>query len=173
MLRYQPTYSQEIPSMKRRQRGAKRRARTLQTWSLHQAEAATPYIRSVLRSLREHHLALQACQLDVKRLAAQPGKPNRSALIAKLHAEEQADRVADQVTEAAQELADIDVYCLDPADGQALIPFVGEDQLAWYLFDLFDERKPLRFWRYESDPIATRRPITALQNGETGTVRVS
>ncbi len=158
--------------MNRRQKGGRRRRRTLQTWSIGQAEAATPYIRSVLTSLREHHLEWQARQLDVQRLAARSGRPDRAALIAHRHASEEVDRVADRALEAAEELADLDVFTLDPSAGQALLPFVYEEQLAWYLFDLFDERKPLRYWRFDSDTPEARRPITPLQKGEAGTVRV-
>jgi hypothetical protein len=158
--------------MNRRQRGAKRRRRTLQTWTICQAEAAIPYIRSIVLSLREHHLEWQARRLDVQRLAARSGRPDRAALIAMGHASEDADRAAERALEAAEELADLDVFCVDPGAGQALVPFVYDEQLAWYLFDVFDERKPLRYWRFDSDPATTRRPITPLQKGDPGTVRV-
>jgi hypothetical protein len=159
--------------MNRRQKGRRRRRRTLQTWSIGQAEAAAPYIRSVLKSLREHHLEWQACQLEVQRLATRSGRPDRTALIAQRHASEEVERVADRALEAADELAALDVFTLDPGAGQALLPFVYEEQLAWYVFDLFDERKPLRYWRFDNDSPETRRPITPLQKGEPGTVRVS
>lgn len=158
--------------MKRRQRGAKRRSRTLQTWTIQQAEAATPYIRSILLSLREHYLDMQSRRSEVKRLAARPGRPDRTALIAQQHAAEEADRAADRATQAAEELADLDAFCLDPTAGQALLPFVHDEQLGWYLFDVFDEAKPLRYWRFDSDPAETRRPLTPLQKGEVGAVSV-
>ncbi len=158
--------------MNRRQRGARRRRRTLQTWTIGQAEAATPYIRSVVSSLREHHLEWQARRLEVQRPAARSGRPDRAALIARGHASHEVDRAAERALEAAEELADLDVFCLDPSDGQALVPFLYDEQLAWYLFDVFDERKPLRYWRFDNDPAETRRPITPLQKGDAGTVRV-
>ena len=43
--------------------------------------------------------------------------------------------------------------------GLALIPFAVEKRLAWYVFDLFDEEDPLRFWRYHQDPLEKRRPM--------------
>src|SRR5712692_8823066 len=137
-LPFPSTLSQETPPMNRRQKGGMRRRRTLQTWSIGQAEAATPYIRSVLTSLREHHSEWQSRQLDVQRLAARSVRPDRAALIAHRRASEEVDRVADRALEAAEELADLDVFTLDPSAGQALLPFVYEEQLAWYLFDLFD-----------------------------------
>jgi hypothetical protein len=63
---------------------------------------------------------------------------------------------------AAEELAELDVYSLDPLKGQALVPFVHDEQLAWYIFDLFDA-EPIRAWRYQSDPEHTRRKLPALQ----------
>ena len=158
--------------MNRRKKGAKRRRRTLQTWTIQQAEAAVPYLRSILASLREHYLELRASRLGIRRLVARPGRPDRAALLALRHAEEEADRTSEQATEAARELAELDVFCLDPAEGQALVPFLCEDQLAWYLFDSFDEHKPLRYWRFDNDPAETRRPITPLQKGEPCTVRI-
>ena len=70
--------------------------------------------------------------------------------------------------DAADELQELDVYSLDPIQGTALIPFVHKDELAWYLFDLFDSR-PLSFWLFQSDPEDTRRPITSMQKGPTPT----
>ena len=61
-----------------------------------------------------------------------------------------------------QELLDLNVYCLDPVHGLALLPFAHADQLAWFVFDLF-EPDPLRFWRYHTDPLATRRPLSELE----------
>jgi hypothetical protein len=39
---------------------------------------------------------------------------------------------------------------------------VNEGQLAWFIFDRFDE-VPLRFWRYHLDPADFRRPINSIQ----------
>ncbi len=64
--------------------------------------------------------------------------------------------------EALEELENLHVFSLDPFRGTALIPFLHEDQGAWYIFDLFDP-KPMRFWRFQGDPEDTCRPITSLQ----------
>ena len=159
--------------MNRRRKGTKKRRLTLQTWSRRQAEAAIPYIRSVLRSLREHHLEMQAREAEGARIAGRPGRPNRGALIAMQQAEDAAGQAAGAAAAAAEELLDLDIFCLDPVRGEALIPFVSDDQLAWYLFDLFDEKDPIRYWRLESDTPDTRRPITPLQEGAVGTVEVA
>jgi len=47
------------------------------------------------------------------------------------------------------------------------VPFVHDGELAWYIFDLFDGNH-FRFWRYQSDPEETRRPITVGQEGSVG-----
>ena len=49
---------------------------------------------------------------------------------------------------------------LDAVQGMALVPFVHDDQAAWYVFDLFDSQ-PIRSWCYQSDPEETRRPLTS------------
>ena len=157
--------------MKRQPKGAKERTQTIQVWTYEQAQAAAPYITSILRSLREH--ALEALQYyhRVKRLANRPGRPDRSAIIAQHEAEKEAHRADDRFRDALAELQVMDIYTLDPIQGQALVPFVHNDQLAWYIFDLFDGQ-PLRFWRFQSDPEDTRRPVTALQRGAAEATRI-
>jgi hypothetical protein len=150
--------------VKRQPKGAKERTQTIQVWTYEQVQAAAPYISSILRSLREH--ALEALQYyhRAKRLANRPGRPDRTAIIAQQEAEREARRADDRFRDDLAELQDMDIYTLDPIQGQAFVPFVYNDQLAWYVFDLFDAL-PLRFWRYQSDPEETRRPITAMQRG--------
>jgi hypothetical protein len=157
--------------VKRQPKGAKERTQTIQVWTYEQVQAAAPYITSILRSLREH--ALEALQYyhRVKRLANRPGRPDRSAIIAHHEAEKDAARADDRFRDALAELQVMDIYTLDPIQGQALVPFVHNDQLAWYIFDLFDAQ-PLRFWRFQSDPEDTRRPVTALQRGAAEVTRI-
>lgn len=157
--------------MKRQPKGANERPQTIQVWSYDQAQSATPYISSILRSLREH--ALEALQHfhRAKRLANRPGRPNRAAIIAQQEAEKEARRADDRFHDALMELQGMDIYSLNPIQGQALIPFVHNDQLAWYIFDMFDAQ-PLRFWRFQSDPDDTRRPITAMQRGTAETTQI-
>ena len=40
----------------------------------------------------------------------------------------------------------------------AFIPFQKEEELAWFVFDLF-ESDGLKSWRFHQDPLETRRPI--------------
>jgi hypothetical protein len=149
--------------MKRNQKESKQRRQILQVWSHDQARAALPYIASVLRSLREHKLEAQTHQLTASRLADRPGRADRETLIAHEEALKAAQKAEGKFQEALDELQTLDVYCLDPIGGQALVPFVHDDQLAWYVYDLFDA-EPLRFWRFHSDPLEMRRPLDDMQN---------
>jgi hypothetical protein len=157
--------------VKRHPKGAKQRTQTLQVWTFGQAQAAIPYIASVVRSIREHALEALSQAQQARRLRDRPGRPNRAALIAQHEAEQAARDADDAFQDAVQELQQLDIYCLDPVQGQALIPFVHDEQLAWYVFDLYDSPH-LRFWRYQSDPEDTRRPITSLQRDGQGATRV-
>ena len=131
----------------------------LRLWTHAEAVKALPYLRSIVRSLREHWLHLQRVRLEVRRLDARPGRPDRQALILRAEATREAELAAERFRETLRELEALDVYCLEPAGGVALIPFRQGDDLAWFVFDLFDP-EPLRFWRFQDDPLETRRPLT-------------
>ena len=156
--------------MKRNPKRARRTQDALQVWTFTQAQAAVPYLSSVVRSLREHGLEALTWQRTRQRLANRPGRPTRSLLLAMQEADREADLAQDRFREAAEELHALDIFSLDPLQGQALVPFVHDEQLAWYVFDLFDSQ-PIRFWRYQSDPDETRRPLTANQKGLTSSAR--
>jgi hypothetical protein len=156
----------------KRNKGAKKSRDTLQVWSLNQARAAIPYLSSVLRSMREHVLVAQSANHRARRIASRPGRTSRMDMVAIQEAEHEARQAESRFQEAAGELEEIDVFTLDPVRGQALIPFVQDEQLAWYIFDLFDN-KPFRFWRFQSDPEDTRRPITPTQQGWSGTTQLA
>jgi hypothetical protein len=149
----------------KRKRSLQRRAR-IQVWTYDQARRVLPYVASIMRSLREHRLDARRHRLDAERLALRPGRPDRTALIAREHAIEQARRAEERFHETLQELHTLDIYCLDPVRAQALVPFVQDEQLAWFVFDLF-EGPELRFWRYHTDPLETRRPIAKSSEGPT------
>ena len=157
--------------MKRQPKGAKERTQTIQVWTYDQARTAAPYLTSILRSLREHALEALLHHHRAKRIANRPGRPDRSAIIAQQEAEKEAHRADDRFHDALDELQQMDIYTLDPIQGQALVPFVHNDQLAWYVFDLFDAQ-PLRFWRFQSDPEETRRPVTSMQKGAVEATRI-
>jgi hypothetical protein len=150
--------------MKKDHRRSRRRTHTIQPWTYQQALGAVPYIRSIMTSLREHRLEASHHQLRARRLAQQPGRPDRSAIIAREEARKQAEVAADRFQEALEELGVLDVYCLDPVEGLALVPFAQDNDLAWFVFDLHDP-VPFRYWRYHKDPLETRRPLAdSLEN---------
>ncbi len=144
---------------------AKRSTRTVQPWTYPQAQSALPYVRSLVKSAREHRLHAQGHDLRAKRLATRPGRPDRTTLMACADARDEATRENERFEEALEELAAIDVYCVDPLGGVAFIPFVRDDQLAWFIFDLFD-RNSFSGWRYHDDPLETRRPINEVNGQE-------
>jgi hypothetical protein len=79
-------------------------------------------------------------------------------LIRRARAVKELDQGDIKLAETLDELKAIDVYCLDPAQGLALIPFGKGDELAWYVFDLFSPRS-LEAWRFHGDPLEMRRPL--------------
>lgn len=144
--------------MNRNRNGAKRRRATVRAWTYDQAQGALPYIVSVMNSLREYALAAQAAGRKHQQLTARPGRPDRDRMVAEADARRRADEATEQYRQVEEELHRLDVYCLDPIRGEAAIPFAHADQLAWFLFDLFDSPQ-VGFWRYHTDPVEMRRPI--------------
>ena len=134
----------------------KRRLRAIRLWTLPQADHAVPYLRSVVTSLRDSWLDAQKERLRKDRLAKE--KPDRSHLMALEDAKCEYSKARDAIQDAVRELRSIDVFPLDPVHGTALIPFQKADDLAWYVFDLFDE-KGLAGWRLHQDPIELRRSM--------------
>jgi hypothetical protein len=147
--------------MRSNRKETKRRKRTIRVWTLDEATAAVPYIASVVRSLRDHWLDAAAKVQLADRLDAAPGRPDRNMLIAKAEAIREMQEAQDRYIDARNELTALDIYCIEPARGEALVGFLHENQLAWFIFDLFDAQ-PFRYWRYHNDPLETRRPIADL-----------
>jgi hypothetical protein len=147
--------------MKRNQNEARRRRQTLRVWSLRQARSALPYITSVMRSLRTHKLEAQAQQRRAEKLARAPGRPDRNAIISQEEARSAGQKAQERFETALHELHSLDVYCLDPINGTALIPFVHDKQLAWFVYDLFSPDE-ITTWRFHSDPLEMRRPLNEL-----------
>ena len=127
-------------------------------WTYEAALSAVPYLRAVVRSLREHWLHVQSVRRQIERLDSHPGRPDRQTLIRRAVAVQELDHAGTQLEETFEELKAIDVYCLDPAQGLALIPFGKGDEPAWYVFDLFAPQG-LEAWRFHGDPPETRRPL--------------
>jgi hypothetical protein len=148
--------------MKRNHKKATRRTQVVKVWTRTEAQQALPLIRSVMQSLREHRLEAQAQHLRAERFKKRPGRPDRNGLIAHAEAVQAATEANDRFDAGLRELLRLNVYCLDPIQGQALIPFAHGANLAWFVFDLF-EPDALKTWRYHEDPITMRRPIAELE----------
>ncbi len=141
-----------------RKKGLRKRATVVPVWTYSQARNAQPYLASVMRSVREHRLEAQNFDLLARRLDRKEGRPDRDRLMALAEARENFRRAEDRLNSEVQELHDLGVYCLDPVRGEALVPFAHEEQLAWFVYELFD-KDPIRFWRFHEDPLTMRRPI--------------
>ena len=96
-------------------------------------------------------------------LTQRHGRPDRKSLIEEQEARRDLHKAEQDYQGALEELSELNVHPHDPAQGMALVPFIQDNQSAWYVFDLFDSQ-PIRSWRYQSDPEATRRPLTAPQS---------
>jgi hypothetical protein len=147
---------------------SKKIPKAIRLWTLAQARSAVPYIRSVMTSLRAHRLDVQGHRRRARLLARRPGRPDRAALIEQEDTLQEARRAHERFGEALQELSDLDIYCVDPLGGLALIPFVQKEKLAWMVFDLFGD-DVLGSWRYHDDPLDTRRPIAEAAKEGTAT----
>jgi hypothetical protein len=144
--------------MSRNRKGTKARRQNIQPWTYEQACRVLPYLRSIVRSVREHRLEALSEHLRARRLQDRPGRPDRALILETELALQVAREADDRFQTALEELHTLDIFCLDPIRGEAIVPFVHDNQLAWYLFDLFDDES-FRFWRYHSDPLEKRRPI--------------
>jgi len=133
---------------------------TLRLWTYVQAVNALLYLRSIVGSLREHCLESQRARLQLGRLDARPGRPDRQALLLQAEALREAELAEERFEDSLNELMALNVYCLDPVRGLALIPFQEGDELAWFVFDLFAPQG-LEAWRFHADSLETRRPLAS------------
>jgi hypothetical protein len=79
-------------------------------------------------------------------------------LISQAAAVEELEQAVIRLEETFDELKAIDVHCIDPVNGLAMISFRMDDELAWYVFELFSPQG-LEAWRFHGDPLETRRPL--------------
>jgi hypothetical protein len=149
--------------MNRKPKKAKGSRQVIPIWTYDQAQGLIPYLTSVMRSLRDHQLDVQKYDLMTRRLANRPGRPDRPTLMAHHDAVQETQHAWEEYDTALEELNSLGIFCLDAVQGEALVPFEHEQQLAWFIFDLFDNR-PFRFWRFDRDNLETRRPIREVLN---------
>jgi hypothetical protein len=146
----------------KRNKGTKVRRNAVPLWTYPEAQKALPYLASILRSARDHQIEANRWDLRARRLAAAPGRPDRSMLIAQEEALRESRLARERLQDTLEEFERLGIECAHPINGQALLPFVNEQQVAWFIYDLFDDQ-PLRFWRYQGDPEETRRSIQDIQ----------
>ena len=115
---------------------------TRQLWTYAEAVKALPYLHALVRALREHWLHRERARLQVRRLDGGPGPRDRQAPISRAEAIREAEVAEGSFNEARRELEALNVSCLDPVGGLALIPFREGDDRAWCVFDLFAVRGP-------------------------------
>jgi hypothetical protein len=149
--------------MNRNRKGARGRPATIRTWTYDQAKKALPYLASVMGSVREHWIEAQRLDRQARGLAAQPGRPDRKRLLVQEQTNRQAQEALEAFRDAQDELNELDVFCTDPVRGEAVIPFVHQKELGWFIYERYDP-DPIRFWRLHTDPLDTRRPIAEAIN---------
>jgi hypothetical protein len=147
--------------MKKRKNDPGRKVENFPVWTFDQALRAVPYLTSVVGSVRDLYVGVSGQRLRARRLEEKPGRPDRSSIIEHEEAVREARRLEEQFADAVQELAQLNVQCVDPTAGLAMIPFVNADQLAWLVFDLFDAAR-ISSWRYHHDPVQLRRPLAEM-----------
>ncbi len=145
--------------MKRFPRKNKDEGGVRRLWTFEEARQAAPYLRSIICSLREHWQEWLWQSQQAKKLSQKPGRPNRHERIAHQDATLAASRAQTEFHQALEELHTLDVKLQNPHGGIALIPFGYEEELAWFIFDLFAPQN-LDSWRFDRDNLATRRPLT-------------
>ena len=151
---------------KKRRKNTKERYEVVRLWSYDQAKTAMPYLKTIAGSLREHWLDAQGKGLELKRLNDKPGRADRAQILKLEHLEKDRQSADTKFQESLEELLAMHVFPIDVNQGLALIPFREKEELAWYVFDLFDP-EGMKSWRFHNDPLDTRRPLTEIVGGET------
>lgn len=150
----------------KRNPGKKRKQQLIQVWSFDQTIKALPYLLEVIRSLRENYLAMQFANHRLSKIGQRLGRPDRSAFIAKQEAQSDSETSSSKYNQDVAELESMGMFVASPANGVVAIPFIEEEQLAWFILELYHEDHVVG-WRYQSDPLDTRRAILPKHKGTT------
>ncbi|MEN9672566.1 MAG: hypothetical protein RL553_831 [Planctomycetota bacterium] len=148
----------------KRNPGKKRKQQLIQVWSYDQTIKALPYLLEVIRSLRENYLAMQFANHRLTKIGQRLGRPDRSAFIAKQEAQMDSETSSAKYNQDVAELESMGMFVASPANGVIAIPFIEEEQLAWFILELYYEDHVVG-WRYQSDPLDTRRAILPKHKG--------
>jgi len=150
----------------KRNPGKKRKQQLIQVWSYDQTIKALPYLLEVIRSLRENYLAMQFANHRLGKIGQRLGRPDRSAFIAKQEAQMDSETASSKYNQDVAELESMGMFVASPGNGVVAIPFIEEEQLAWFILELYHEDHVVG-WRYQSDPLDTRRAILPKHKGTT------
>ena len=150
----------------KRNPGKKRKQQLIQVWSFDQTIKALPYLLEVIRSLRENYLAMQFANHRLNKIGQRLGRPDRSAFIAKQEAQMDSETASSKYNQDVAELESMGMFVASPENGVVAIPFIEEEQLAWFILELYHEDHVVG-WRYQSDPLDTRRAILPKHKGTT------
>lgn len=142
----------------KRNPGKKRKQQFVQVWSFNQTVKALPYLLEVLRSLREDYLAMRFAKHRSLKIDQCKKRLDRSAFIAKQEAQIESDLASSKYAQDVAEFESMGIFVVSPENAIVAIPFIEEDQLAWFILDLF-EKDYIVAWRFQSDPLETRRSI--------------
>src|SRR5882672_1924618 len=86
---------------------------TLRLWTYPEAQKVVPYLRTVVRSLRDNWLEIAQARRQMRRLDAKPGRPDRHSLILKEEATHDVARAEAKLEETLGEMSALSAYCLD------------------------------------------------------------
>jgi hypothetical protein len=124
-------------------------------WTYTEARAVSPYVASIMGSLREHRLDSLRRRLGARRLAVKQGRPSRDTLLAQEEAASAAGRADAEYYRTLAELKLLGIRCLDSIAGLAIFTVYEKGYLREYVYDLFDS-PPLRF-PDEHEPCSDQR----------------
>ena len=150
----------------KRNPGKKRKQQLIQVWSYDQTIKALPYLLEVIRSLRENYLAMQFANHRLTKIGQRLGRPDRSIFIAKQEAQMDSETASSKYNQDVAELESMGMFVASPGNGVVAIRFIEEEQLAWFILELYHEDHVVG-WRYQSDPLDTRRAILPKHKGTT------
>jgi len=142
----------------KRNPGKKQKKQFVQVWSYNQTVKALPYLLEVLRSLRENYLVMRFAKYRSMKIDRSTKRPDRSVFIAKQDAQMECDVTSSKYAQDVAEFESMGIFVVSPENAIIGIPFIEEDQLAWFILSLF-EKDYLVGWRFQSDPQDTRRTI--------------
>ncbi len=133
-----------MSAMTNNSRPTDRRDRFSRVWTYAEARAAVPYVASIMGSLREHRLDFLRHHLAAKRLAGEPGRPRRDALLAHEEALRALGRADAEYQTTLAELNSLGFRCVDSVGGLAVFTVYQDEFVREYVFDLFDS-PPISF----------------------------